>query len=1014
MAKGKKKGGKKRNVNSKSPAPNNKNSNKDIVASPITKATTTIELPIGIKNFISNVTPSQKILIESLCTAESNQKHLFENWSSDNDKDKESKIEFINQLETLDSSYNDGGICGYIKNASKLLEDSSKGVNPYEGYNVEIPEGAKDRFGEDVYCELEKIGLEEMKYVGFVLVAGGLGERLGYKGIKIELPMDISSDQTYLEYYIGTMQSYQRKYGEDGIKLPLCIMTSKDTHDKTIALLEKKDWFGMKEEITIVQQGMGVPAIQDGDGKIALDPENAYKIWTKPHGHGDIHALLHSNNIAKNWLDKGLKYIVLFQDTNGLAFHTLPYVLGVSKKRGFVMNSVAVPRKAGQAIGGITKLVKENKQRTINVEYNQLKNLLKSGDVNDETTGYSPFPGNINQLLFELSSYVETLEQSKGMVPEFVNPKYQPNSNTFKSPTRLECMMQDFPLLYSETYSSKVGFTQVPTSLSFSPVKNTISEGVKLQEKNVAPAVAASAEADQHTATRQILRTLGCLVEDHSETEFQGIKVIPGPKIILYPSFVCSFHDYKETFINPTKVVISANSTLIVKGENIKIDSLALDGTLIIEIESGVENVVIQGLVVNNKGWKYASAPDSDDDIIRMRGYSVDKVETKVIHIFKDGRREEKTIGYTDTKTEPVSEVTDVAAKIAAEDKLAMEMLDGVSDSLDEAQKVTPQEDPKEKPKTPMTAEERLSSKRAEIEAKVQMELKKREKMDEVQNQEEEERLAVKRAEIERKVQEEITRRKKKERLRKLEEEQALKKAKEEKLAAEKKAQVMKEAVEAAKKEEEEKVAKEKKEEKDRLAKKEEAEKLVAEAAKNKEEERLAVEAEKKAAQERIAAEKKEEERLAAEAKKKEEEKLAAEAAKKAEEEIIAVAKKEEEERIEAERIATEKKAEEDRISAEKKAEEDRIAIEKKTEEDRIAAEKKAEEEKKAEDQETKEIVEEETNLKSSSENAQDNPIDMVDEKSAFTAEESPQKSPKSIVDDPCDAVSTGCGCIIN
>jgi UDP-sugar pyrophosphorylase len=40
----------------------------------------------------------------------------------------------------------------------------------------------------------------------------------------------------------------------------------------------------------------------------------------------------------------------------------------------------------------------------INVEYNQLDPLLRAtghdgGDVNDET-GYSPFPGNINQVSF--------------------------------------------------------------------------------------------------------------------------------------------------------------------------------------------------------------------------------------------------------------------------------------------------------------------------------------------------------------------------------------------------------------------------------------------------------------------------------------------------------------------------------------------------------------------------------------------------------------------------------------
>lgn len=41
----------------------------------------------------------------------------------------------------------------------------------------------------------------------------------------------------------------------------------------------------------------------------------------------------------------------------------------------------------------------------INVEYNQLDPLLRAtgysdGDVNDPKTGFSPYPGNINQVLF--------------------------------------------------------------------------------------------------------------------------------------------------------------------------------------------------------------------------------------------------------------------------------------------------------------------------------------------------------------------------------------------------------------------------------------------------------------------------------------------------------------------------------------------------------------------------------------------------------------------------------------
>lgn len=141
-------------------------------------------------------------------------------------------------------------------------------------------------------------------------------------------------------------------------------MTSGDTNDKTVDLLTKHNYFGMsKDQITIVQQGKGVPALVDNDAHIALDPEDVYDIQMKPHGHGDIHALLHSHGVAKSWLESGTKWVVFFQDTNGLAFHTLALSLGVSSKLGLIMNSITCPRKAKQAIGAITKLTKGDHQR---------------------------------------------------------------------------------------------------------------------------------------------------------------------------------------------------------------------------------------------------------------------------------------------------------------------------------------------------------------------------------------------------------------------------------------------------------------------------------------------------------------------------------------------------------------------------------------------------------------------------------------------------------------------------
>jgi UDP-sugar pyrophosphorylase len=171
----------------------------------------------------------------------------------------------------------------------------------------------------------------------------------------------MTSKTCYLQLYIEYILAVQKKYAPAGRKLPLCIMTSGDTNARTIQLLRKNNYFGMSpNQVTIVQQGQGVPAVLDNDARIALESKDKwYKIQTKPHGHGDIHELLHSHGVAKQWKEDGIKWLTLFQDTNGLAFHTLPLMLGVSSKLNLVMNSLTVPRKAKQAVGGIVKLKKK-------------------------------------------------------------------------------------------------------------------------------------------------------------------------------------------------------------------------------------------------------------------------------------------------------------------------------------------------------------------------------------------------------------------------------------------------------------------------------------------------------------------------------------------------------------------------------------------------------------------------------------------------------------------------------
>ena len=68
--------------------------------------------------------------------------------------------------------------------------------------------------------------------------------------------------------------------------------------------------------------------LSDSDAHLALEPKDGFAIQTKPHGHGDVHALLHSSGLLHAWQSSGVRWIAFFQDTNGLVFRALPAALG--------------------------------------------------------------------------------------------------------------------------------------------------------------------------------------------------------------------------------------------------------------------------------------------------------------------------------------------------------------------------------------------------------------------------------------------------------------------------------------------------------------------------------------------------------------------------------------------------------------------------------------------------------------------------------------------------------------
>ncbi|KAJ0393930.1 hypothetical protein P43SY_002877 [Pythium insidiosum] len=469
-------------------------------------------------------------------------------------------------------SWYPGGLNGYLTTASALFTSQTAGATPDASASAQdalstwvpsIPSlGAYSQplsVDSALYQELEAEGLAAAADCAFVVVAGGLGERLGYSGIKLALPVETLTHTSYLEYYIHHIRALEAALRDRGVcaQIPLAIMTSEATHDATQTFLEHHNWFGLPPaQITLLKQDV-VPCLDarlkqspPSDGppspqlQLVVQPDDPSRgrscLIMKPHGHGDVHTLLHSSGIARQWLDVQHKRFVHFiQDTNYLILNSTLPLLGATVRHDWAWAFTGVPRKAKDASGALVQF------------------------TSPQDPGHS--------MLCNIETYVDALERSGGRTPEIFNPKLAatplaPSYSMFNSPARLECMMQDFPRLFAgkETAASSVGMLLFPASLVYSPCKNDTLSAASKATQDIPPQCASSAEHDLFALNIAKLRALG----------------VSGPHVVFCGGFGFSNTALRSKFPEPSAVKISPRSTLIVHGQNITIHALELDGAV--------------------------------------------------------------------------------------------------------------------------------------------------------------------------------------------------------------------------------------------------------------------------------------------------------------------------------------------------------------------------------------------------------------------------------------------------
>ena len=122
---------------------------------------------------------------------------------------KEEQEGFINQINDLDKACR-GGIKDYIKRAKILLANSEQKKNLFHEYKMEVSYDMPHITVEsEEFYEFQKLGFNELKTSVFVLVPGGLRERLWYKWIKIRAITELLTLRAYIKLYIESLLAYE-------------------------------------------------------------------------------------------------------------------------------------------------------------------------------------------------------------------------------------------------------------------------------------------------------------------------------------------------------------------------------------------------------------------------------------------------------------------------------------------------------------------------------------------------------------------------------------------------------------------------------------------------------------------------------------------------------------------------------------------------------------------------------------------------------------------------------------
>lgn len=246
-------------------------------------------------------------------------------------------------------------------------------------------------------------GIEAIKAgkVGAVLLAGGMGTRLGSEAPKGMYNIGVTRELYIFECLINNLMEVKK---QAGTFIPLFVMTSGKNHAATVAFFEEKGYFGYDPEyVNFFTQDMA-PAT-DYEGRVYMEEKG--RISTSPNGNGGWFLSMKKSGMLDILHRRGIEWLNVFAVDNVLQRIADPVFVGAVLAEGCASGSKVIRKVSPEEKVGVMCL--EDGRPSI-VEYMELTEEMRY--QKDEQGEYAYNFGVILNYLFNVAGLEELSERS--------------------------------------------------------------------------------------------------------------------------------------------------------------------------------------------------------------------------------------------------------------------------------------------------------------------------------------------------------------------------------------------------------------------------------------------------------------------------------------------------------------------------------------------------------------------------------------------------------------------------